>query len=432
MKALSIFISIFLSVNLFSQEAAQSVESFLSRCQYQQAIDYLNQKNDTTKEVDMQRVLCYNYLHNYPKAVDILLSLQKKDSADVQVKIQLASAYNQLSMLPESIKCFDELIKMDSTNTYFKIRKADLLYQSNKYDLALEEYQQAFIDYNSSYLPKQIASCFEKTQQWDSAKIYFEQALRIDSTDEKSKIELIKIDINQEKYASALNRSEEFLLTDTNNIQLNILKSFCFYELSDYTNAIANFERCRTLGDTSLLVNKYLGFSYFFTDKDDKAYPCLIQAFSQDTTNNSVLYALASVNQTLENFPEAIRLYEKLIQRAVPSNAVLYTYYNKLADSYHKNNDYQPAIDNYKKALMYYSGYQNLELLFNIADLYDVYLHNYEMSIGYYRKYRESLVDYMQSLGKSDSTKETEIRNVSDKLKNLDEQINYVEGKIKK
>jgi tetratricopeptide (TPR) repeat protein len=421
-----------LSTNLFSQETVQTVEDYLSKCQYQQAIDYLVQKNDTSKEADMQKVLCYNYLHNYPKAIEVLLSLQEKDSADVQVKIQLASAYNNLSMLPESIKYFDELIKADSTNAYFKIRKADLLYQSNKYDQALDEYKQAFVDDNSSYLPKQIASCFEKVQQWDSAKIYFNRALQIDSTDEKSKIELVKTDINQENYAAALYRSEEFLLKDTNNIQLNILKSFCFYQLNDYTNAIANFERCRSLGDTSLLVNKYLGFSYFFSDSDEKANPYLIQAFNQDTTNNSVLYALASVNQTLENFPEAIRLYEKLIQKAVPSNNILYMYYKKLADSYHKNNDYQPAIDNYKKALMYFSGFQNMDLLFNIADLYDVYLHDYEMSIGYYRQYRESLNDYMQFLVKSDSTNEREIGNVSDRLKSLDEQINYVEGKIKK
>jgi len=435
-RILGIMILIMNSTILFSQETEQSVESYLSRYQYQQAIDYLEQKNDTSKEASMQKVLCYNYLHNYPKGIEILLSLQEKYPYDMQVKLQLASFYNKMSMLSESLNCFDELIKMDSDNIYFRIQKADLLYQSSKYDQALEEYKYAANAYNSSYLLKQIAFCFKNDQQRDSAKIYFEQALRIDSLDKETQVELIKIEISNKDYESGLALSERFISKDTNNIQINILKlkSLCYYELKDYKTAAENFERCHSLGDTSLFVNKYLGFSYYFDDENDKACPYLIQAYKQDTTNNNVLYALAVVNQQLENYPEAIRLYEALIQRVVLPNYILYTYYKKLADSYAKNKDYLFAIENYKKALLYFSENQDMELLFNLADIYDIQLHNYEMALNYYKQYRESLIKYLQLLTAKDNINENkdEVEGVSRRIENLDEQIIYIEGKIKK
>jgi tetratricopeptide (TPR) repeat protein len=201
--------------------------------------------------------------------------------------------------------------------------------------------------------------------------------------------------------------------------------------LNDYTNAIANFEHCLLLGDTSLFINKYLGFSYFFSSNDNKAYPYLIQAFEQDSTNNSVLYALASVNQTIENYPEAIRLYEKLIHRVIPEYSILYAYYKKLAESYNQNKDYQSAIDNYKKALIYCSDNQNINLLFNLADIYDIQMHEYDIALDFYKQYKKSLVSYFQFLSNQNDPNEKEIESVSDRIKNLDEHIIYLEDKVK-
>jgi tetratricopeptide (TPR) repeat protein len=383
MKAAGIIVLLFYSAHLFAQEATAVAEDYISACQYQKAIDYLEQRTDTSKEASLQKVLCYSYLQDYSKAIAVLLPLKEKYPADVQIIMQLASCYDKLSMTEESIACFDELIKMYPKNAYFIIRKADLLYRSQKYDEAIAAYKRAFEEYNSSNLPKQIAYSFGKMQQWDSAKVYINRALKIDSTDEKAKIELIKITVNQQDYSSALNLSDQFLSRDSDNIEVNNLKSLCYYQLNDYKHAIANLEHSRLLGDTSLFVNKYLGFSYFFTENDEKAYPCLARAFEQDSTNTNVLYALASVNQSVENYPEAIRLYEKLIQRVVPAYNTMYTYYKKLAASYEEDKEYQSAFENYKKALIYCSGNQNIELLFHLADISDVQLHDYPVALDY-------------------------------------------------
>jgi tetratricopeptide (TPR) repeat protein len=223
-KIVCVIILLLYSIKLFAQEPTYVIEDYLSKCQYQKALDYLEQRVDTTKEANLQKVLCFSYLQNYSRAIEILLHLKIKYPSDIQIITQLASCYNKLAMLKESIECFDELIKMYPENAYFIIQKADLLYQSNQYNEAIQNYKYAFNEHTSSYLPKQIAYCFGKIQQWDSAKIYIEYALKIDSIDEKAKIELLKIMINQKNYLPALELSNQFLSKDSNNISINNLK----------------------------------------------------------------------------------------------------------------------------------------------------------------------------------------------------------------
>jgi len=153
---------------------AQDVNDYINRCQYQQAIAYIEQQNDTSKVAAMQKIMCYTYLQNYYKAIEDLQLLQESYPDDVQIKTELALTYKKASMYQKSMDYFDELIQIDSTNTYFKIQKADVLFQLAQYDLALVEYKAAYDECGALNLLKQSAFCFEKMNQPDSAKYYYE------------------------------------------------------------------------------------------------------------------------------------------------------------------------------------------------------------------------------------------------------------------
>jgi hypothetical protein len=56
-------------------------------------------------------------------------------------------------------------VDIDPTNIYFKVRKADLLYRSEKYSTALEEYGKINSSYNPGYIMRSIALCYEKRNQ---------------------------------------------------------------------------------------------------------------------------------------------------------------------------------------------------------------------------------------------------------------------------
>jgi tetratricopeptide (TPR) repeat protein len=190
---------------LFAQEIKENINNYILKYQYQQAIDCIEQYNDSSKEVMSQKYFCYEKLGNYSKALEILSSLTKRFPDDIHLKTQLAFCYKNVSMPDKSIEQFDELIKMDSSNTYFMIQKADLLYQLN--------------------LP-------------DSAKLYYNRVWTINPNDFDTAIKLIKVTINQKNYQSAIQDLETIISFDSVNLQANLLSAYCFYLLPKYLKPI--------------------------------------------------------------------------------------------------------------------------------------------------------------------------------------------------
>jgi tetratricopeptide (TPR) repeat protein len=176
-------------------------------------------------------------------------------------------------------------------------------------------------------------------------------------------------------------------------------------------------------------LSKNLGFAYYYYGDNENSIPYLSRAFEKDTTNNNVLLALATANKQLENYPESIRLYNKLVERMHPYKKIIYMRHKKLGENYNNSGDYMNAVANYKEALNYADSFQNIELLFNISDIYDVYLKDSNSSLGYYSQYRKSLSDYCQSLTEKDSI---EINTIQNKIKSLDKHIRSIEYQIKK
>jgi tetratricopeptide (TPR) repeat protein len=228
---------------------------------------------------------------------------------------------------------------------------------------------------------------------------------------------------------SAIEDLETVISMDSTHLQANLLTAYCFYLLDNYDESIERFNKCQALGDTSLFLSKNLGFAYYYSGDNENSMVYLSRAFDKDTTNNNVLFALATVNKKLNNYPESIRLYSKLTERMHPYKEAMYIYHKKLAETYNDNGDYMNAVANYKEALNYAASTKNIELLFNISDIYDVYLKDYNSSLDYYNQYRKSLTDYRQHLTEEDSIEITYIQN---KIENLDEHIKYIEYQIKK
>ncbi|MDR1609952.1 MAG: tetratricopeptide repeat protein [Candidatus Symbiothrix sp.] len=392
--------ALFYSFSALSQETKENINDYIAKYQFRKAIAAIERLNDPDKELIRQKARCYSYLSNYHKAIETLAPLLEEYPDDTELKMQLALCYKDASMPEKSIEQFDELIVLDSANAYFIVQKADLLLQLN---------------------------------QPDSAETGYARAWEIDSTDYPTAVKLIKLNINQQKYQPALQHTEAIIAKDSSNMQINLLNAYCFYGLENYFEAINRFEKCHALGDTSLLLNKSLGISYFCEQNYDNAYPYLSQAYRQDTANNSVLYALAAVCGKTENYEESIQLFEKLINRTLPPKNTMYLYYKGLADAYDDNENYPQAIENYQQALNYASPFQSINVLFKLSDVSDIDLKDYVTAFGYYKQYRESLADYRQTLIMEDSlVNPLEIKSVDHKLDRLDEHIKYIEGLVNK
>ncbi|MDR0230934.1 MAG: tetratricopeptide repeat protein [Dysgonamonadaceae bacterium] len=421
---------IFASIFLFGVSISQAQEqdsiltNYLRKAQYQQGIEYINTL-EPTRNLECQKALCYKWLSNYSKAIEILEHLRENYPNDILIQLELAQCYENRLQYSQSIHCYEKLIETDSTNTYFQVRKADLLYRSEKYRTALENYLQIDPEtYNPSYLKKSIALCYEKLNQPDSAKAYYQAAWELDANDIFSALSIVKLCIQQKDYAQALLHSETFLTIDTTNVQMNALNAFAYYNLDNYKEAVLRFEKCHAAGDSSLIVNRSLGISHFFLKNDAAAYPYLQQAYERDSTNMTVLYALAQVSHNLGYYPEAVQMYQKLIENALPNRNALYTYYNGLAQAYEKDNLFQDAAMYYSNAVPYASSNaQRMELFFNLSVLLEYDLKDYKMAVFYYTQYQGALLSYQESLLDQPDSNQEQIKEIEVKIDELSKHI---------
>ena len=361
-KAFITFLLFCFTFNVFSQTLETdsiNIDFYINQAQFQKAIELID--NETaTKELLFKKALCFISLKDNRKAIEILDSLSNQFPEDIGIKLQLAGCYESESLYSKGIECYENLLSADSTNIYFKIQIADLLFQSKKYTEALKWYHEIDSNYNYQHIYAKMAKCYEMTNQLDSAKIKYDLAWELNPSDSYSATNLIKLQMNDKDYFNALQNSEWFLSIDSTNVEVSILNALIYYNLDDYEFAADKFEKCKLLGDSSLVVNRGLGLSYYFLKDDSNAMASLQKAYTQDTTNNAVLHALASSYQNLGFHQESIDCYKLLLERAIPKNQTLYLFYKSIAQSFERIELHEDAVENYILALKYATSNQNM------------------------------------------------------------------------
>lgn len=422
-----IWIILFLSGAVFLQAQTQDsvLTDYLRKAQYQQAIEYIDTQ-ESSQYLLYQKALCYKWLNNYSKAIEILETAHENYPEDISLLLDLAQCYEANLQYSKSINSYNHLIADDSANLYFRVRKADLLYRAEKYAAALENYLQ--IDtakYSHAYLEKSIALCYEKLNSIDSAKVHYQAAWEADARDVFSILSLVKLCLNQMDYLQALQYSETFLATDTTNAQMNVLNALSYYNLGKYKEAVRRFEKCLAVGDSSIIVKRSLGISHFFLQNDTAAHPYLQQVYEQaDSTNKHTLYALASVKFNLQQYSESIPLYQKLIERELPNQTALCTYYTGLSKACEKDSLYEDALRYYIEALRHApSNRLKMELNFNIASLFDFQFKDYTKAVFYYTQYQANLYNYQDVLQEEKDSDPEELKSIEVKINELTKYI---------
>jgi tetratricopeptide (TPR) repeat protein len=361
--------------------------------------------------------------------VEILQTLSAENPENIRIKSELANSYMVLGRRQAGIDCYNELIRIDSTNLYYKIQKAELLYQQGKYDKALELFYTVYAHNRSPNSLTQIAQCYEKMNEADSAIVYFKNAWEINPYDSFSAVSLVNLCIKNKRLGEALAYSTRYLESDTTNQQMNLLNALTYYAMDDYYEAVARFRKCYEAGDTSLIVNRSLGISYYSISDNYEAEIFLDKAFSQDTTNNNVLYCLAVSSNELADHKKAIPLFHKLLDRTIPPDLTLYLYYKGLASAYDKGSHFEDAANTYIKASNYGGTNQQMTTYYTIARIYETHLDDNANALVYYRLYRTSLVEYLENMKQKGDTEASEIAETISKIKYLDEHIKGLEKK---
>lgn len=411
-----IFLNFFCLVSISAQNP---LNGYLRNFQYQKALDYIDTQ-EQTKELLIQKGFCYKSLGDYQKALEILYPLSKEYVNDFQIITEMAFCYEALSQRELSIDCYNKLISLDSANVYFRMQKADLLYQQEKYRQSLDLFQYINIHHEMPNASKRIAQCFEKLNMADSAMVYYKAAWDRNFNDGFSASSLVNLCLKNKRALEALGYSDLYLEKDTTNRQMNLLNALSYYSVDDYEGAIVRFKKCYDRGDGSLVVLRSLGISYYSMNDSYNAQPLLEEAFRQDTTNNNVLYCLAIACNDMGEHKKAIPYFIKLLERTIPPDLTLYLYYRNLGSAYDKGSHFREAADTYVKALTYGGENQKMNLYYMIGNLFESSLDDKDKAITYFKLYKTSLSDYLNSLKVKENVDPNEVEEIESKARYLD------------
>lgn len=424
-----VFILEFLYCTLNAQDKIEKeVEFLIGNYHFSKALNLIDSQ-PATKILMQKKAECLKNLNNYTEAVTIWSELAEAYPDDKQPIIELALCYQYLSNWDKSIECYNSLVKTDSANTYFKIQLADAYMRSEKYTKALDGYRELFEVYNMDNMLRRIAVCYDKLNITDSAKVYYAKSWEKDFFDISSVSGLINLNIKEGKlgFGEAIRVSDIYVNKDSTNKQINLLNALSYYAADLYEEAVARFEKCYAKGDSSQVVLRSLGLSYYSLGQNDNAYNFLQKAYHADSSNINVLYALGVVANEKMDYGTGKKCFGMLIDRIVPPDFTLFQYYRNLGISYEGTKEFLAAVDSYKKAVEHANDKQKMYLYYTIVSIYDVDLKFQKESLEYYELYKESLSLYYNDLLKNtnpDKLELSEINVTRAKLDALDKHIN--------
>lgn len=404
MKKNTLYILLFISyltANGQNSEAPSlvkdSISSLAEEYKYKEAILYIEQQEES-KELLVEKARFYRELGEYYQASKVLKYLLKDDENNKQILFDLATIHELSNDWKSAKDCYSKLADNDSTNIYFKIKETDIRYYLREYEQAIDAYKEIYEKNKISSILKKIGKCFDNLSMPDSAQYYYARAWDYDILDTKAAVYYINASINLKEYSYAISACEAYREKDSTSNQINSLYGLNLYILEQYEPATQILEKCIENGDSSLLVNRTLGFCHYFQKNDSLSYEYLSKAFAQDTTNNNVIYCLGMVCNDLSKSEEAIQYFTTLLNRTIPKDETLYRYYRGAGTAYGLNNQFENSVEHYSKAIEYGDDNQKAILENTIAEIYYYHLDDKENGLKFYKKYAESLAKYLAKL----------------------------------
>ena len=195
--------------------------------------------------------------------------------------------------------------------------------------------------------------------------------------------------LNTDKPEQALALTEAYEATDPHNILVKRQHADALFFTKRYEEAVQSYEQLLALGDSTFSVHYSLGMSYeqlaTGDNNDDenikeKSADSLLLARAVEhygravTLNDSAkawpLYHLGAAKVKLNQNAEGIHILLMALQRMQPEDAAMFNLHWALAEAYYQNQEYYPAIYDWKNCLKYRP--QSLASRYNIAQTYEM------------------------------------------------------------
>lgn len=384
-KKLIIILVFILSLTTEAQVSVVKVtDSLLSQGKYQQALELLKNKEETTANLHKIGSI-YQTIGNYTKAIETYKKALKISNNDV-IKTRLAKVYTSAGFPSKAIKLYEEIIQKDSSNLLVA-NSLGKLYLSNgktKSALKIYKYLTKKDTLNPNY-PYQLGVAYNREKKFFEMGDSYLEAFKRDSLHVKSIYRLAKFYKDLKFKDSTLLFIDKGLQIASNNINFNNLKANVSYTFKDYKTSLKHLKRLDSLQYKSVNMYELFGLCYMNFEQYDEAKKSFEKAMELNPRNATILYRLASVYYKTGEKKKAMFTLMRSIYAAKPN---LDRQYYLLGTIFKEEGKLKMAITNFKDS--YLNNSKNYKALFELATTEDAFYKEKKIAYKDYQKYVEN------------------------------------------
>ena len=339
--------------------------------------DYEKALADYTKAIELDsenpqryiaRAACYNLNKQHVLALnDYNTVIRLKDDFYWYYYLRAYTNHYYLSKYEEAIKDFTKSIELDSTKSYSFRDRADAYRELGNKEFAITDIKKAIKIKPSVYLYNSLAIIYwyDKNDS-ESALLYCESAIKVDSTDIYPYINRIEIYKELEEHKKVLADLNTLISLHPNNDEYYLERADYLHYQESYDSALVDYSKVLeiTSDDYSrarAINNRALIYGY------QEKFELEIEEYSRaiEIEKDAVWYSnRGAAYEKLELFDKALLDYNQVVL-LVPDNSEAW---NTRGMLYHRKLDYQSAINDFNQSLKVDES--DLYTHYYIADVY--------------------------------------------------------------
>lgn len=346
--------------------------------------------NDAQPLLHLKKGLIQKQQFDYSEALLSLNKAYQLDSLNLQTAMELADLHAVLGNHKKSLPYFISVYKADTANRVNAIRLSNAYLNIRSFKepysilLALQKKDSTILVVN-----KLLAVSAMKTGHDSLAIALFTKVIVLNSTDLNNYYNLATLyqkKENFEKAVEVLNRGyevfpeEKSLLSRIGDLQ---------FAKRAYGKAAQSYEKFLVSGDSIPEVLKNLGISYYYEKNPQKGLPLLLKCLTLKPNDPVAGLFTGLCYKDLGEIPESIAYLNFSAKIATPY--YVSDIYNQLGNIYGQKKEYRTSVGWLKKA--YALDTAKCDVLFKIANTYDLWQKDKSPALRYYNKYLNSKKD---------------------------------------
>ena len=348
-----LFIAIF-SVKIFSQNENLSINEFMQKGQYAQALTELEKLNigdSTGLDILQKQALCYQKLGRLSQARKLYQTALLKNPNSSELLLNIAAICEKEYNLSEAFKAYQKLNSLDSLNTFYW---------------------------------KELARVSIRMERAKEGISYLKKAILLDNKDLESLASLANLYLNKGEDDSAEPLIKRGFNLDSSSIKIRHLRSRLSYRSSDFQAVIRDILFTMSLGDSTAYYQRFLGTAYYYVDSLPKSIATFKRLMEVGEKTENVFAGLAFAQLKSANNVDILYEAEHNFDEAMDlgTSDRLSDYEMGIADVEDKLGETEIAIKMLQKLIQ-----KRPKAVFRLGEIYEKKKQDKDMAILYYQEY---------------------------------------------